>query len=127
LANPLGIALIAVSSMVWWQWMAVIGSCLMVASERSALKPLAWVGRRAYSIYLWSWPLVLMLGGPLALVPTLAAAEISYRFIELPMIARFGRQPVRSVAPGNEGQAQREGAVDGRPRVPAWDRAASAS
>ena len=89
LANPLGIALIVVSSLVWWQPMAVLGASLVVASSGSGLLPLAPLGRRAYSIYLWSWPLVLLVGGPGALAPTLMAAEATYRLVERPIIERY--------------------------------------
>lgn len=67
-------------------------------------RPLRWLGKRSYSAYLWHWPVVLMLPVQSALlgglVPTiamylaaaaltLAAAEVSYRWIETPF--REGR------------------------------------
>lgn len=59
-----------------------------------ASRPLAWVGDRSYSLYLWHWP-VLMLGGAFGLrdsgagvicliIASLLLAAISYRWIELP-------------------------------------------
>ena len=64
--------------------------------------PLRWVGERSYGIYLWHWPLLLIIGGLLTgapaapiLVPvltlaaTILAAALSYRFIEQP-VRRFG-------------------------------------
>ncbi|MFC4554325.1 acyltransferase family protein [Georgenia faecalis] len=65
------------------------------------LRPLEWVGQRSYGIYLWHWPVLLVLtealpattfDSPLswttrglALVLTLAAAAVSYRYLELPV------------------------------------------
>ena len=59
-----------------------------------ASRPLAWVGDRSYSLYLWHWP-VLLLGGAFGLrdngtgviwliLASLLLAAISYRWIELP-------------------------------------------
>ena len=67
--------------------------------------PLRWVGDRSYGIYLWHWPLLVLLVaattgtgpeagvpvgvGALVLVSTLALAEASYRWVETP-VRRFG-------------------------------------
>jgi peptidoglycan/LPS O-acetylase OafA/YrhL len=62
-----------------------------------SLKPLLWFGLRSYSIYLWHWPVFVLtrpqldirLDGFALLVLrfaiTFALAEISYRFIEIPV------------------------------------------
>ena len=64
-------------------------------------RPLRWVGRRSYGLYLWHWPVFVLviaatpgldhtgtggweLGG-IALVTTVVAAEVSYRFVERPV------------------------------------------
>jgi hypothetical protein len=61
------------------------------------MQPLRWIGERSYGIYLWHWPIFMVLrpgidldavGWPvqvLRFVLTLAAAELSYRFVEMPI------------------------------------------
>ena len=62
-----------------------------------ALPPLLWIGRRSYGIYLWHWP-IFVLTRPgvdvdvngwlllvLRLVLTFAVAEVSYRYVEMPV------------------------------------------
>ena len=85
-------------------------------------QPLRWIGDRSYGIYLWHWPLLVLLvvglegAGPdagvpvwigaLALALTVLAAELSYRLIETPVrrygfrgsLARLGRRLVGSPA-----------------------------
>jgi peptidoglycan/LPS O-acetylase OafA/YrhL len=59
-----------------------------------ASRPLAWVGDRSYSLYLWHWP-VLMLGVALGardsslavvwlIIASMFLAAVSYRWVELP-------------------------------------------
>lgn len=60
-------------------------------------QPLRWVGERSYGIYLWHWPIFMVLrpgidldaeGWPvqaLRFALTLVAAELSYRFVEMPI------------------------------------------
>ena len=69
------------------------------------VQPLRWIGDRSYGLYLWHWPLIVLLMawlqgtgpgffvppaiGVVALALTLTAAELSYRFIEQP-VRRLG-------------------------------------
>jgi peptidoglycan/LPS O-acetylase OafA/YrhL len=65
-----------------------IGDALGVA-------PLRWIGERSYGIYLWHWPIIVLLAGVntrpgLGIVAAeaalvLAAATLSYRFVEQPI------------------------------------------
>ncbi|MGE7692948.1 acyltransferase family protein [Lysinibacillus sp. NPDC094177] len=62
-----------------------------------SLKPLRWIGSRSYGIYLWHYPIMVLgtpvheIGNPaywrvaLQLVLILIIAELSYRFIEMPI------------------------------------------
>lgn len=85
-------------------WLAIATALLLAALAHPAArlgpilgqKPLLWLGLRSYSFYLWHWPvLVLTRPGidvelsrgiliPLQLLATLALADLSYRFVELP-------------------------------------------
>ena len=85
----------------------VIAACVqpqgMVARTLSA-EPLVWVGKRSYSIYLWHYPLLLLMN-PVAnindtpwwqyilqVLVVVAVAECCYRFIETPFRkGAFGR------------------------------------
>ncbi len=97
----LGIPLISVASAI----------LLLAAVERPGrlrtvleLPPLAWVGQRSYGIYLWHWPVILIVAQDIptnagtsafvwtrvwAIVVTLALADLSFRFVETP-VRRLG-------------------------------------
>lgn len=61
-------------------------------------RPLVWLGVRTYGLYLWHWPLALLLdfapvvnrlvSGLLGCVVTIAIAALSYRFLERPVLQR---------------------------------------
>ena len=85
----------------------VIAACVQpqgLVARALAAKPLVWVGKRSYSIYLWHYPLLLLMN-PVAninetpwwqhilqVLLVVAVAECSYRFIETPFRkGAFGR------------------------------------
>lgn len=67
------------------------------------IPPLRWIGDRSYGLYLWHWPILVLVtaetGGPqngvpvsagaAALVLTIVASEASYRVVEMP-VRRYG-------------------------------------
>jgi lysophospholipase L1-like esterase len=96
--------------------LSVLSALVVLATARPAGGPLAWlgweplvaVGRRSYGIYLWHWPVVVLVGAPmgielsrwpligLQLVVIVVLTELSYRLIETP--ARHARRPRRAIA-----------------------------
>jgi len=97
-----GLAVVAVLSAVAIAALLVPGSPLARVLE---LLPIRWVGVRSYGLYLWHWPVVVLLasalptwsGDPLqkwmlagiALAITVLMSALSYRFLEQP-IRRYG-------------------------------------
>jgi hypothetical protein len=73
---------------------AVTGTAFAGALSR---QPLRWLGERSYGIYLWHWPIFMVLrpgidldadGWPVQVLRfglTFVAAELSYRFVEMPV------------------------------------------
>lgn len=75
------------------------------------LRPLVWLGRRSYGIYLWHWPVLVMalalfpvaprtVGSAVlltgALLATLTLSALSYTFVELPIRQRGFIDPLRA-------------------------------
>lgn len=97
------LASVAAAGLVWSVASApVLGRILDVA-------PLRWLGERSYAVYLWHWPLLLILGAtPLRSVPILlavstaglsiAAAAASFVFVEAPFRRRGSSDPRSRVA-----------------------------
>jgi peptidoglycan/LPS O-acetylase OafA/YrhL/lysophospholipase L1-like esterase len=63
-------------------------------------QPATWIGRRSYGIYLWHWPVIVIIGQEMRTAPgtfqyvvsaiwcvivTIALADLSYRFVEAPI------------------------------------------
>lgn len=85
----------------------VIAACVQpqgMVARALAAEPLVWVGKRSYSIYLWHYPLLLLMNPAanindtpwwqyiLQVLLVVAVAECSYRFIETPFRkGAFGR------------------------------------
>jgi peptidoglycan/LPS O-acetylase OafA/YrhL len=91
--------------MVWESALVVLGTAVLIAhldTEGGLLRrllgwaPLAYVGRRSYGLYLWHFPILVLLqrhlnaGGRLdgiaMVVLAFAAAEVSYRVVERPFL-----------------------------------------
>jgi peptidoglycan/LPS O-acetylase OafA/YrhL len=102
---------------------AVLTAVLIAAVLRSAefdrllgAIPLRWLGLRAYAVFLWHWPLLLLFGGrsgvarperlALYLAVTIALAYLTHRFVERPLCrTRAGRGPGRVGRPSLAVQA----------------------
>jgi peptidoglycan/LPS O-acetylase OafA/YrhL len=93
-----GLALVAVLTAVAIWGAIVPGSFLGAALD---VAPLRWVGERSYGIYLWHWPVIVLLVaafpkwqdsptsgllmGFIAVAITVGAAALSYQFVERPI------------------------------------------
>ncbi|MBX7110622.1 MAG: acetyltransferase [Dehalococcoidia bacterium] len=113
----------AVTSLISAVLIAAVVHPASYVSRAFGLKPLRWIGVRAYSLYLWHWP-VFMLTRPhidvpidgipliaMQLAATLVLADVSYRFVE---------QPIRGGLIGRV----RDRALQ-LPRRPAWQQGAA--
>jgi peptidoglycan/LPS O-acetylase OafA/YrhL len=89
---------------------AVIVHPAGVAGRLLGWKPLAWIGRRSYSIYLWHWPVYVVtrpsvdinLNPDVVLafrvLLTVGLAELSYRYVEQPIRSGTFSRNVRELA-----------------------------
>jgi peptidoglycan/LPS O-acetylase OafA/YrhL len=76
--------------------LSMAATVAIIASPIPQLGFLAAAGRRAYSLYLWNWPMTLLFGerSIVAVAMTILVAEISYRLLEAPVMRRGGRRVV---------------------------------
>jgi len=98
--------------MAWpgaWALIPVCGAVLVLAAQRDSAwtgHPVAqWLGDRSYSIYLWHWPICVVLayleqrGNPAAvaagLLATCVLGSLSYRYIEQPARHLLRATPLR--------------------------------
>ena len=104
-----GFAVVSVASCV--AIMATVHRGTVLGRHVLARPVLTWIGVRSYSLYLWHWPIFVYtrpeIDQPLTLYPTLAlrlvltviAAELSYRYVEVPIrngaFARWRRRLAR--------------------------------
>jgi peptidoglycan/LPS O-acetylase OafA/YrhL len=102
--DVLALPTIAIAVVVGSPLLAAIGTMTMCQSRSQVLTPLAAIGRRAYSLYLWDWPMT-MLYGSIGVVPAMACAELSYRYVERRFLSsRFSRVIAEEPAPRGTGQ-----------------------
>jgi peptidoglycan/LPS O-acetylase OafA/YrhL len=103
-----GLARVAALSVVAIAMATVPGGLLGRALD---VQPLRWIGQRSYGIYLWHWPVFVLVGaaapagerspealwtmGAIALAITLVASALSYRFVELPVRRQGFRASLR--------------------------------
>jgi peptidoglycan/LPS O-acetylase OafA/YrhL len=85
-------------------------------------EPMTWIGRRSYAIYLWHWPVIVIIGQDMRTAPgtfqhivsaiwcvlvTVALADLSYRFVEAPIrvwgFRECGRMAWQSMRSGVSG------------------------
>jgi peptidoglycan/LPS O-acetylase OafA/YrhL len=80
---------------------AMIATVAVIGGRFEPLGVLAPIGLRAYSLYLWNWPMTLLFGaiGPLAPLMTIVVGEISYRLLEAPVLRRSGNRERPASAP----------------------------
>lgn len=105
-----GLAGVAVLSAVVIATLLVPGSPIARVLD---LPPIRWVGVRSYGLYLWHWPVVVLVAsalpswpreglaawavGGIALAITVPAAALSYRFVEQPLRRSGFRGAARAV------------------------------
>jgi peptidoglycan/LPS O-acetylase OafA/YrhL len=76
---------------------AILSAGGVVCAPWQPLARLAPMGRRAYGLYLWNWPLAVFFG-ILAVPLTFIAAELSWRLIEQPVARRRARSLRAAIA-----------------------------
>ncbi|MCU1466859.1 MAG: hypothetical protein JWM72_2787 [Actinomycetia bacterium] len=111
----------------------VIAGALQPGVLRTALgfRPLAWIGRLSYGLYLFHWPLIVWLVptrvhlhglqlNALRLVLTFVAASLSFYLIEVPIRERRGLQLPRRRRSAIAAATLDHGARTSRPAIARW-------
>lgn len=84
--------------------LGLIASVVIVAAAPGwlAFRPLVWLGGISYALYLWNYPIVVLVPAPwpVLLVLSLIAAWISTRYVEGPFRLRLGDRLERGRDPG---------------------------
>jgi peptidoglycan/LPS O-acetylase OafA/YrhL/lysophospholipase L1-like esterase len=110
-------------------WSSKPGTSDLESRWRTLLSaaPAMWIGRRSYGIYLWHWPVIVLIGQEMRTAPgsfqdvvralwcvlvTVAVADLSYRFVEAPVRVWGFRECARMVK-----KAMRSSARGGAPRT----------
>jgi peptidoglycan/LPS O-acetylase OafA/YrhL len=90
----------------------LLGAAAHPASQLARLlgaRPLVWIGRRSYGIYLWHWPVMalsrpaidvqwsLWLLVPVQVAITVALSALSYRFVEMPIRAGVAQRRIAAL------------------------------
>jgi peptidoglycan/LPS O-acetylase OafA/YrhL len=80
---------------------AMIATAAVIGGRLRPLGRLAPVGLRAYSLYLWNWPMTILFGSVFLVAPllTIVVGELSFRLLEAPVLHR-GRMRHATAAPG---------------------------
>jgi peptidoglycan/LPS O-acetylase OafA/YrhL len=105
-----GLALVALLSAVAIAALLVPGSLVARVLD---VAPIRWVGLRSYGLYLWHWPVFVLVGaalptwpregleaaplGGIALAITVVVAALSYRFVEQPIRRHGFRGTARAI------------------------------
>jgi peptidoglycan/LPS O-acetylase OafA/YrhL len=118
--GKLGVALVALAVILgnWKVFLPVVeaGSALLLVAATAetdlarmlSVRPLVWLGKRSYSLYVWHFPILWAFGqyGTLPCVAgAVAAAALSYRYVERPFRRRRNHrvvalEPVPSTSAG---------------------------
>ena len=72
---------------------SMLAAAAVIGGEWKPLGRLAPMGLRAYSLYLWNWPMTILFGSLWIVAPlmTVVVGELSFRLLEAPVLGRRGR------------------------------------
>lgn len=97
----LAVALLATRTTTsWWFELSALGSVALISSVHLAsgglltFAPLVYIGRISYGIYLWHFPIFVVLDAPVVveMAVVLAVSMASFHLLEAPILRRFGRR-----------------------------------